>query len=264
MNTLPQGTDTVQQNAATCPDGVTWCLGASVDHANPRERVHRGRAHGLDGSYGKGLLAFNLERFGDQPAAISLESGGAFLELDCAHVDQLLVDIPAHLDALRQTRAQLAAVADPDPGETWTLSVKGGGTFTGYLPAWADENPTESDVPAEDLSFKLKDIMHSRCIQGVPLNVHTPSCCADVAGVYGESLFSGHLSVTPHSVDPGEHLPTVSLQLVDDHWLQDLGPDELADVITKLRQQVDRLADVHAHLIQARADWATHAAGGQQ
>ncbi|GAA2972308.1 DUF6907 domain-containing protein [Streptomyces enissocaesilis] len=141
--------------------------------------------------------------------------------------------------------------------------------------AYAIEHPMETDgllraTPAEifephsrfplcgsdhkdDLAsgeFKA-DVTCYRYYDGVEL----PVFFADDKSTGGDVLRSV-IDVHPYSEVAERQLPCVNLEVIEDHWIQDLDPDGLADVIAKLRGQLDQLDQVHAQLVQARADWA--------
>ncbi|MFI5759117.1 DUF6907 domain-containing protein [Streptomyces sp. NPDC051569] len=144
-------------------------------------------------------------------------------------------------------------------GRTWSISTTSGVTLTGYLPPWADEDPSESDVPPEELSVKLIDLAHWRPFDGQRMRIHNPAD-ADGAGLtVEESLFDGHITCYPYSEDPQERTPYADVRVVDDLWLNNLTPEGLAKLATQLRMQADHLEkDVIPILEAARHDWAAH------
>lgn len=142
------------------------------------------------------------------------------------------------------------------PGRTWSISTTGGITLTGYLPFWADEDPSESDVPLEELSVKLVDLAHRRPFDGQRMRVHNPAHADDVRLGAEESLFDGHITCHPYSEDPQERMPYANVRVVDDLWLNHLAPEGLTELAAQLRAQADHIeGDVIPALEEARSDW---------
>ncbi|WP_407675914.1 DUF6907 domain-containing protein [Peterkaempfera bronchialis] len=79
----------------------------------------------------------------------------------------------------------------PAPGRedpTWTLTTTGGHTLTGHLPAWADEDPSESGIPLELLGTRLADISHRTTFPGQPAKVVLGSAPAQDAEILWASI----------------------------------------------------------------------------
>jgi hypothetical protein len=68
-------------------------------------------------------------------------------------------------------------------------------------------------------------------------------------------VLSTILRVIPFSGVVAERLPTATVELVDDHYVENLDPDGLAMVINTLAAQVDKLRETHTRLIQVRAEY---------
>ncbi|MET9516421.1 hypothetical protein [Streptomyces sp. NPDC002994] len=110
------------------------------------------------------------------------------------------------------------------------------------------ESDHENDLTSGE--YKV-DVTCYRYYDGVEL----PVFFADDKSTGGDVLRSV-IDVHPYSETAGRQLPCVNLEIIEDHWIQDLDPDGLADVIAKLRGQLDHLDQVHAQLVQARTGWA--------
>lgn len=140
------------------------------------------------------------------------------------------------------------------PGRTWTITTTEGYAATGYLPAWAEEDPSKTGVAPERLAMELADISHRAPVSGQMMSI----TCDDTPGT-DTVVFWGSIDCNPHSEDSEVRIPVVHLQLVDDYWFDDLGPDQLAEIAAQLREQADRLdREVRPQLIAAREDWAAH------
>jgi hypothetical protein len=50
--------------------------------------------------------------------------------------------------------------ATADSVRQWAITTTIDGRTTGYLPPWATENPSEPDVPPEELAARLAGIRH--------------------------------------------------------------------------------------------------------
>ncbi|HEY5834033.1 MAG TPA: hypothetical protein VIW71_08945 [Streptomyces sp.] len=72
-------------------------------------------------------------------------------------------------------------------------------------------------------------------------------------------VFGGRIECIPYSED-GElpQVPVVNLHIVDDHWVNGLDPDDLAEVATRFRAQARLDHEMRPQLIATRADWAAH------
>ncbi|MFJ5608209.1 DUF6907 domain-containing protein [Streptomyces sp. NPDC093221] len=146
------------------------------------------------------------------------------------------------------------------PGRTWSISTTGGFTLTGYLPPWADEDPSDTDVPLERLSVTLIDLAHRRPFAGQRMRVHHPARAGDdgQADESEESLFDGHITCYPYSEEPRERAPHANVRVVEDFWLNNLTPEDLTDLAARLRAQADRLeTELVPVLEEARNDWFT-------
>ncbi|MGA5703940.1 DUF6907 domain-containing protein [Peterkaempfera bronchialis] len=150
----------------------------------------------------------------------------------------------------------------PAPGRedpTWTLTTTGGHTLTGHLPAWADEDPSESGIPLELLGTRLADISHRTTFPGQPAKVVLGSAPAQDAEILWASI-----DCHPYAEDPDLRTPVASIAIVDDYWLTDLTPDDLTEITAKLRAQADRIEnDIRPALVTARTDWADHQDAGR-
>jgi hypothetical protein len=144
---------------------------------------------------------------------------------------------------------------------TWSINTTGDITVTGYLPPWADEDPSDTDVPLEKLSAQLIDLSHWKSFDGQLMCIHHPAHAAGdgKAGEGEDIVFSGNITCYPYSEDPQERTPFVNVRVVDDFWINNLTPDGLATLAAKLRAQADYLENNVAPTLEAfRRDWDAH------
>ena len=154
-------------------------------------------------------------------------------------------------------------VEQPKPWSTpgsWTITTGGGSATNGYLPDWAEDDPTETAVPLDLLSARLAGINHRNFFEGTMMPLTTTDTRDDDAEE--DAVFEGSIDCNPYDEDPRLRVPVVNIQVCLGRWILGLGPQELADIAVKLRAQADRLHDeVLPALITARDDWATHHPG---
>ncbi|MBM9435023.1 ATP-binding protein [Actinacidiphila bryophytorum] len=143
------------------------------------------------------------------------------------------------------------------PGK-WTITTDSGSATSGYLPAWAEDDPTEAHVPLDQLPERLAGINHRNFFEGPMLPLTAPDVWE---GVEEDAVFEGSIDCNPYDPDPGLRVPVVNLQVCVGRWILGLDPQRVAEVAAKLRTHADFLDEkVRPALIAAREDWAAHPA----
>ncbi|MFJ3083086.1 DUF6907 domain-containing protein [Streptomyces halstedii] len=143
--------------------------------------------------------------------------------------------------------------------------------------------PPQPPAPASDpRRWSFVDVNTGRrlevtCMRGCEvdhsLNASTPSdpddiwCQVDSEDVYlpinangtPESMrvLSSTLNVLPFADTMALRMPHVSVEVVQDEWIEGLDPDGLATVIGTLEGRVEALRRAHAELVTARAEYRT-------
>jgi hypothetical protein len=141
------------------------------------------------------------------------------------------------------------------PGK-WTITTVNGLQTSGYLPAWAEDDPSEVGVPLEMLGVRLADVSHRGFFEGQIIDVVAPDAHGKAEE---EAVFEVSIDCTPYAEDPELRVPVANIQAYPERWILGLDPTGVAEVAAKLRAQADRLDhEVHPALIAARADWAAH------
>lgn len=145
---------------------------------------------------------------------------------------------------------------DPDTRQSsraprWRIATTSGYAVSGYLPPWAEDDPSAEGVELERLGVHLADIAHRAVFPGRAL---------PVTGTDGPpedtEVLAGVIDCHPYGEDPGPRMPVVHLHLVDDFWVLGLDPDALSHVAEQLHAQAAWLeAELRPRLIAARDDW---------
>jgi hypothetical protein len=145
----------------------------------------------------------------------------------------------------------------PTPFSTpgmWTITTVNGVQTSGYLPGWAEDDPSEVGVPLEMLGVRLADVSHRSFFEGQIIDVVAPDAHGKAEE---EAVFEASIDCTPYAEDPEPRVPVVDIHAYPEHWILGLGPAGVAEVAAKLRAQADRLDhEVRPALIAAREDWA--------
>lgn len=68
-------------------------------------------------------------------------------------------------------------------------------------------------------------------------------------------VLSATMNVRPFDEKVAARLPFVSIEMIDDHWIEDLDPDGLETVIRTLAERLDDLREAHALLVRTRAEY---------
>ncbi|WP_329177308.1 DUF6907 domain-containing protein [Streptomyces sp. NBC_01477] len=153
------------------------------------------------------------------------------------------------------------ATAEPAPPDhqTWSISTTGGLTITGHLPPWAEQDPSDTNIPLGRLSLALTDVVHTQPFDGQTTRVHHPAHADGNPGESEDILLNGNITCYPYSDDPAERTPFANVRIIDDFWINNLTPDDLTHLATQLRAQADRLDNqIRPTLTTARTDWAAH------
>ncbi len=141
------------------------------------------------------------------------------------------------------------------PGK-WTITTEGGSATSGYLPAWAEDDPSEVDVPLELVSARLSGMNHRSFFEGPMMPLTVPDVWG---GVEEDAVFEGSIDCNPYDADPRLRVPVVNLQVCVGRWIAGLDPQGLAEIAAKLRTHADLLDEkARPALIAAREDWAAH------
>ncbi|UWE07496.1 DUF6907 domain-containing protein [Actinacidiphila bryophytorum] len=141
-------------------------------------------------------------------------------------------------------------------GRMWVIGTAGGPTVRGYLPGWADVDPSRTGVPPEALHIALSDITHQAAFGGQLLHVVRGAELAE------ESVgLVAYVECRPVADDSGPCGPVVSVQIVDDWWIRDLDPAAVSETAARFRAFADLLdGEVAPALADAIAEWTTHGA----
>lgn len=68
-------------------------------------------------------------------------------------------------------------------------------------------------------------------------------------------VLSSTMNVRPFDEKVAARLPFVSIEMIDDHWIDDLDPDGLETVIRTLAERLDDLREAHGLLVRTRAEY---------
>lgn len=68
-------------------------------------------------------------------------------------------------------------------------------------------------------------------------------------------VLSATMNVRPFDEKLAARLPFVSIEMIDDHWIDDLDPDGLETVIRTLSERLADLRQAHALLVRTRAEY---------
>jgi hypothetical protein len=141
------------------------------------------------------------------------------------------------------------------PGRIWTITATDDTTASGYLPGWAEEDPSRTGVPPAAFRNAVHDVIHRAHFDGQLLR--------PARGGYGPGAdtwaLNGTIECIPDTDDGTPPIPVANVHIIEDFWLTGLGPADLSALAAQLRAQADRLEnDVRPRLIAYRADWSTH------
>ncbi|WP_328459491.1 DUF6907 domain-containing protein [Streptomyces sp. NBC_00448] len=112
------------------------------------------------------------------------------------------------------------------PGARWTITTTTGLKVTGYLPAWAAEDPSEAGVLVEQLGARLSDISHHAAFRDQFI---------DADDGRGQQILSGSIDCNPYAEDPEPRVPTAAVNVTSVCRVGDLDPDGLAKFSAQLR-----------------------------
>lgn len=157
----------------------------------------------------------------------------------------------------RPTTSNPADQPDAGPApttNTWSITTTNGYTTAGYLPEWAENDPSTTGIPPHHLGTELAGINHHQPFPGQSVTI---SLTDDDPGI-GAVILGGSIDCAPYSEDPASREPVVNLQLIDDYWFLNLDPKQLATLAAQFRAQADHLDHtVRPALTAAREDWTT-------
>jgi hypothetical protein len=138
--------------------------------------------------------------------------------------------------------------------KTWAITTTSGHTTTGYLPPWAEQDPSQTAVPDQQLGKVLADICHYTEFSGQRMRAAT-----DGGPGTDTVILGGSIDCHPYTDNPQTRIPVANLQIIDDHWIHNLDPWALATIAAKLHAQANYLNhEIRPALLAARTDWATH------
>jgi hypothetical protein len=158
------------------------------------------------------------------------------------------------------TNATNAASSLPvsDEARTWKITTTNGITVYGYLPGWAEDDPSESGVEPRLLDVTLADIRHRYSFDDVTSPLIT--CDGDAEDTEGLAPFFCEIECHPHAdreVADGPLVPVLNVQITPDCSTTCRETSELTALIADLRVHVDYLEnDVLPNFVAVREDWA--------
>lgn len=139
-------------------------------------------------------------------------------------------------------------------GRTWSIVTTTGERVSGFLPAWAEDDPSRTGVDPGRLHIALSDVTHETFFGGQ----FVPVCQGAQEEGEDSAVLSAVMRCRPFATDDRTSVtaPLVSIQLVDDFWIRDLDPPGVIEAAGQFRGFADLLlTTVAPALTAARTDW---------
>ncbi|WP_335979628.1 hypothetical protein [Streptomyces sp. CA2R106] len=152
--------------------------------------------------------------------------------------------------------AELRTTGTP---RTWRLTTTNGVAVSGYLPPWAFEDPSESDIDPDRLAVAAIDVELFHYFDGVPGSLTGTDHGTDIDG-YMTPFGAITCRPCPDREVPDRPVhPVLTVQVSDTEETVCADPDELGALITRLRTRTDYL-DQHVRpaFIVVYEDWQAH------
>lgn len=139
-------------------------------------------------------------------------------------------------------------------GRTWSISTTNGCTTLGYLPDWAQGDPSRKGVAPDRLAVELSDITHEASFGGQFMRVCSGAECPGEES----AVLIAYMQCSPFAGDgSAASVPLVSVQILDDVWIANLDPSGVVEAAEKFRSFADLLVNTVAPALSAaQADWA--------
>ncbi|MFE0088790.1 DUF6907 domain-containing protein [Streptomyces sp. NPDC059016] len=136
-------------------------------------------------------------------------------------------------------------VVSPDQSRTWSfISNADGRLVSTTCPEWCDaDHENDRETPTHP-----HDIWHQRYSDSAFLPVSVGRTAEDAR------ILSWSLNVRPFDANMGLRLPHVSVELMEDEWIEGLDPDAFEAVIDTLEARVQAMRQAHAELLRVRAE----------
>lgn len=170
--------------------------------------------------------------------------------------EQVATTIPAVDEAREHPTVDELEKPSAAVARKWTIRTINAVEVSGYLPPWAEGDPSKDGLAPDLLRVRLEDLTHGKYFDGVDVNV----------GVYSDSepyravlpILVPQMVCSPHAADPAHRVPTVTIEVLEGigDWIQDMTPGDVHALAGKLRAHADHLDAVADDLADARDDWA--------
>lgn len=139
-----------------------------------------------------------------------------------------------------------APVVPVEQARTWSFIARNTGDLMHVTcPSWCtSDHSTDMETPTHPDDIWCQ--AHGRTTT-LPINDNgTPE---------ETCVLSSTLNVRPFDRNLNARMPHVSVEVMQDAWIEDLDPDAFEHVINTLQSQVDALRRAHTELIRAREEY---------
>lgn len=145
-----------------------------------------------------------------------------------------------------QPTASVVAATLPDRPRTWVRRIIGGGQSQERCPEWCTaDHRVDTHGNLDDLTHVGDEVAVAIPVvhhwtDGEPVSVPLPALTVQIRQ-------------DPYSESPRRRQPFAVVELANDEVVDELSPDGLAAIIAQVRAHLDRMEQVHAHLVRALA-----------
>ncbi|WHM37548.1 hypothetical protein [Streptomyces sp. BPTC-684] len=130
------------------------------------------------------------------------------------------------------------------PPRSWVRRITKGGQLTETCPLYCTDTHFNDDSGAVD------NLTHGFYFDGPELPLFDPEQGSALVPV-----LAGRVEICPYSTNRKERAPHLVLEPVQDEVIENLSPDEFAEIIAKIRAQCDVLDEIHARFVTIHAEW---------
>jgi hypothetical protein len=162
-----------------------------------------------------------------------------------------------HTVSVRGRAAASAESASSLEGDVrrWTITTTDGQKHSGPLSSWAEEDPSETDVPPGSLARRLEDLTLWAAFPGTSIAVQSKAF-EDWETPVEYPVMRASLDCYPYDEDPARRVPLLNIELAPECSVIDLDPERLAAFLAAMRTQLDVLEQVAGKaLVEAREEW---------